>query len=589
MSSFVSRLINGTTYIYESTAFRNAEGKPDNHKTSIGKIDRETGKICLNQKYLNYLSSKKINIMEQIVLLEKKFEIPIEKSILRDTFHVNDKLQYDHNILYKVETEPVESSNIQFQQENYEEFEKNMQECVSINFGSSYLLEQLSKQIGLYQIVKEVFYPHANAILSIIFYLVSKGEPVYYCEDWIADNLENISPYKLNYLDISILLQNISEEKKSSFFKKWIDLRDEQEYLALDIASISSFSEFIGDVEYGKNKENDLLPQTNLCLFFGKTSGVPIYFTQYSGSINDVVTLKSTIEQLHFLNNRNCKIVMDKSFYSTENINFLLENFEGYPFLIAAPLRNKYIHLFETLASDISHDKYRILCERKMVLGKRVRYKWNDNNYLYMYFYFNQKTFSEKKDDLYQYLLLIRDEIIHDIDVYKKQKDKQKYFLIKRKKNFDSTGEYIVQLNHFVIAEMLNTTGKMILIGNDKDLSIETALEICRSKDIVEKGFLRFQSSLDLKRIRMHSSKSMCNKDFICFLAQILMSYLDTKMSSTGLYHKMPLHKLIKKFQSCKLKKIAGKRVLNPLSKFQKDTLNSFGIDCPDKNYELLK
>jgi hypothetical protein len=37
------------------------------------------------------------------------------------------------------------------------------------------------------------------------------------------------------------------------------------------------------------------------------------------------------------------------------------------------------------------------------------------------------------------------------------------------------------------------------------------------------------------------------------------------------------------------MKIFAGKRVLNPLSGFQKKTLKRLGMDIPDKNYELRK
>jgi hypothetical protein len=52
------------------------------------------------------------------------------------------------------------------------------------------------------------------------------------------------------------------------FFSEWAKLRNESEYLALDITSVSSYSNLIGEAECETNNENDPLDQINLCLLF---------------------------------------------------------------------------------------------------------------------------------------------------------------------------------------------------------------------------------------------------------------------------------------------------------------------------------
>jgi transposase len=585
MACYVTRKQNNTTYICESTSFRNEKGKPDNKKIVIGKVDNFTGQIVLNKKYMTYLLEHNIDIQDTIHILEEKLNIKNDKTF--------NNISYSNiNIARNLLNENVDEISQVFSDEDQNSekklfTEKDVSESVSINFGSSYLLEQLCKQIGLYQLIWDVFPLFATELLSLIYYLVSVKEPLSYCEEWIEDNLENVDVTKLCSQEISILLQKISEAQKCTFYHKWIDLRNEQEYIALDITSISSYSELIEDIEWGRNKEKDDLPQLNLCLLFGEKSGVPIYCTHFSGSITDVVTLKATLDQISALHDKEYKIVMDKGFYSAGNVDYILNNFSNFKFLLSVPMKPKFTKLFSNMADNLSDNKYKILSNGQMIHGKCERFKWNDKTLL-AYFFLNKERFADKENDLYKILYQIKDEAEHNIKKLYDKKEYKKYFSVIKRRNFIKSGKYTIQIKHNVVSNQLKNIGKMIIIGNDNDITVKDAIEIYRAKDVVEKGFQRFKSSLDMRRLRVHSSERQSNKEFVCFLAQILISYLDKKMSDNKLYNKLSLHKLILRFKSLKMKIIKDSRILNPLSKFQKDIFSLFDIEIPNKNSNLL-
>ena len=64
------------------------------------------------------------------------------------------------------------------------------------------------------------------------------------------------------------------------------------QYVALDITSISSYSELIESCEWGYNRDHEDLPQINLCMLFGEDVRLPLYQASYSGSISDVIPAK---------------------------------------------------------------------------------------------------------------------------------------------------------------------------------------------------------------------------------------------------------------------------------------------------------
>ena len=107
------------------------------------------------------------------------------------------------------------------------------------------------------------------------------------------------------------------------FFRLQARRRAEKEYWAYDTTSISSYSETLKQVKYGKNKDGDKLPQFNLTLLFGEQSGLPFYYRKIAGNIPDVKTIHELVRELDALGYEKVKLVMDRGFYSADNINAL--------------------------------------------------------------------------------------------------------------------------------------------------------------------------------------------------------------------------------------------------------------------------
>ena len=57
MSSIVRQKVGNKLYLYESTSFRNAEGKPRNNRVLIGKVDPVTGNPVYKPEYLQRMAA----------------------------------------------------------------------------------------------------------------------------------------------------------------------------------------------------------------------------------------------------------------------------------------------------------------------------------------------------------------------------------------------------------------------------------------------------------------------------------------------------------------------------------------------------
>jgi hypothetical protein len=200
-------------------------------------------------------------------------------------------------------------------------------------YGATYLLDQIGNTLGLTEDLKQCFPASYKQLQSIAYYLILESDsPLFRFEKW---SILHRHPYGKNIPSqrSSEIFADITEEGKSQFFKLQERRRHEDEYWAYDTTSLSSYSQLLRQVQYGKNKENDRLPQINLALVFGEKSGLPFYYRKLAGNIPDVSTVKNLLADFQVLGFDKVKLVMDRGFYSEANINGLLK--ERLKFIVA--------------------------------------------------------------------------------------------------------------------------------------------------------------------------------------------------------------------------------------------------------------
>ncbi len=127
-------------------------------------------------------------------------------------------------------------------------------------------------KLGVTDDLKQCFPNSYKQILSIAYYLILEDKnPLFRFEKWSSLHKH---PYGKNITSqrSSELFASITEEAKNKFFRLQGRRMSEKEFWAYDTTSISSHSEHLRQVQYGKNKENDPLPQFNIAMVFGETS-----------------------------------------------------------------------------------------------------------------------------------------------------------------------------------------------------------------------------------------------------------------------------------------------------------------------------
>ncbi|GHT48175.1 IS4 family transposase [Spirochaetia bacterium] len=526
MASIVRAKVRGDVYLYESVSFRNKDGKPRNKKTIIGKIDRESGLEIYKPEYI-----KRMKDSGEIV--------PENKST---TTYLSQE---------------IKASLIK-------------------EFGAFYFYNKISENIGLQEILMKVFPNTWKEIFVVACYLVSTGDPMMYCGDWIEKTDTILS--SLTSQEISKLLAGLTHNKQEEFYQAWCKYRSEKEYLALDITSISSYSKNITPVEWGYNRDCENLPQINLCMLLGETSRLPIFQMIYNGSLKDVSTLKTSLVMAFSLGRKKRTLVMDKGFYSKDNINFMIKEKLSENFLIAMPYTTKHAKDLIIKSKIITDNPdYTILLNAKNIIqGITKIIQWDNKHKLYAHVYYNVIRSAEVKNDMYEYVACLKNYAIKDPKDKKYENEFKKYLNIKTLKN----GTHEISINQSAVENEIFNSGWMILLSNSiKD--VKKALSIYRSKDAVEKGFYRLKNNLDLHRLRTHSDETMMGKLFIEFISLILMSHIHHKMTSNKMYKYYSLKELIKELEKLHIQYIGKNRILYPLTRKQKEILTIFDVKFP--------
>jgi transposase len=139
-------------------------------------------------------------------------------------------------------------------------------------------------------------------------------------------------------------------------------------------------------------------------LLFGEQSGLPVFSVQYYGSLNDVKTFCTTVNQFSKINPHNYKLVMDRGFYSAKNVDFMLH--KKIKFLIGVPSKPNYYKNIIQDNSDLENDiNHTLTIGNDLLFYRSIPYQWDINNELYTHLYLN---IDKKNSDKHKLLFNLR-------------------------------------------------------------------------------------------------------------------------------------------------------------------------------------
>lgn len=487
---------SGITYVYESVSYWDKEKKqPRSKRTLIGRLDPETGNIVPTDG-----RGRRRNRKEEEVS-PKRGPVPVART-------------------------------------------------ERLFFGATYLLDQIGQVSGITEDLKACFPNTYKQILSIAYYLVLEDQnPLFRFKKWASLHRH---PYGKDIPSqrSTELFQSITEEAKMQFFRLQGKRRAEKEYWAYDSTSISSRSEMLKQVKYGKNKDDDHLPQINLALVFGEESKLPFYYRKIAGNVPDVKTVRELLRELDVLGYEKVKLVIDRGYYSKDNINALYKN--HLKFLSGTSSALSFAKAFiREVGQKKDHYEYYNCNLELYVFSKTIAWDYEqerpykgdiikEDRRMYLHLYFNPEKYADDGKLFNLKMNMLKEELLSGHRVPEHENDYRKYFEIKE----TPVRGISLTVKQDAVDAAHERYGFFVLISNEVKDPV-TALSLYRMRDVVEKAFWNVKERLNLRRTMNSSEASLEGKLFVEFVALIYLSYIQKKMDETGLFGKYTMHELL--------------------------------------------
>ena len=447
--------------------------------------------------------------------------------------------------------------------------------------GPFIVLDTLTERLGLEKLLKSSFPLIYQQILSMAYYLIARGGPLSHCEAWCKNHMH---PFRepLASQRITEILKAITVDGKQTFIKHWVNKVLEDDFICYDITSISSYSKLNEFIKFGYNRDKEKLPQLNLAMLFGQKSCLPMYFQRMPGNITDVTTLRNLVKTFKFLEFRSFNFVMDKGFYSKENINSLLSSKNK--LTIAIPLNKKWVQeAIDDIHGTIHGPQgYRKLDNEILYTHSRL-YRWEKNNRrCYLHLYYNAQQRANAVDEFNEELVTYKSELESGQLIAAHQEAYDTFFVITTTPKRGTKISY----NEAAVNQYISRySGFQVLLSNAIKDPVK-ALQVYRDKDVVEKCFDDLKNQLDMKRLRMHSSASVDGRLFVQFIALILTSALRRELRETNLIEKYTTRELLQEMDTLTEVKYSGKygSILTEVTKPQRQILKALGIQLPNQD-----
>ncbi|MDR2461068.1 MAG: transposase [Deltaproteobacteria bacterium] len=448
------------------------------------------------------------------------------------------------------------------------------------DFGHIYLLDYLSESLGLTKILSDIFPSNWKLILTLAEYFALDCSQSLDCSTWVKKANTELNPQLLYSQRKNGLFSSITNDSIFKFYEKWSSTVRDRDFFALDNTFLSTYSDDILEAEYGYNRDREKLKQINLSLIFGETSGLPLFSSLFHGNMNDVRTLKKTIEQFKLINQTNYSIFMDKNFFSLENINFLTTHNPPIKFTISLP---QTVDMFEELILDTlpissSNDSV-IVTSSGISMGVSKKIKWYNGTDLYAHVYRNYHEKLQVEEIVKYNLIDMLNKATLNPELYINDKTFNEVLNFRRSSKTESG--YTVKIKPDMLSKKTLTSGWLILLSNCiKDTS--QAIRKYRKKDVVEKAFDLFQNHNALKGIKANSYINLSSTVFVCFISLILLSEIHDVMDTKNLYSIYSMRELLETLSTQRVIHIKDKKILKPITIDQRRLFKHFNCPLPN-------
>jgi hypothetical protein len=196
---------------------------------------------------------------------------------------------------------------------------------------------------------------------------------------------------------------------------------------------------------------------------------------------------------------------------------------------------------------------------------------------MYLHLYHNDQRATDDKIEFNELLDRLEEELLSGKRNPEHEKLYTKYFEI----NETPVRGISLTPKQEAIDKVKKNYGYFTLLSNGVKDPLK-ALEIYRSKDLIEKAFGNLKERLNMRRTSVSSDESLDGKLFVQFIALIYLSYIKKMMSDNNLFKSYTLQELLDEFDIIERFEQPGrKHHIGEMTKRQTELYTVLGVDIP--------
>lgn len=389
-----------------------------------------------------------------------------------------------------------------------------------LHFGSYLALRESAEKCGALGALKAAFPKKWEDILAYSVFMVDseKARSQRY-EKWGFSNYAGIGHVissedtsrmfaSVGYSDIDVFMTEFRKRYRES------GISDRKLVIAFDSTNINTNSKGIETAEFGHPKKNEKLPVASTAMGVDESTGIPVYYEDFIGSLLDKTQLEATRKKIREIGFRKVFLVFDRGYYKSEEIR---EIAKSNSFAIMVPdnvatsfdyiekngmgIRNREAYFMK------SENAYGIQLESDAFLGM--------HSYTYIFY---DGTAAETERDTIHSKILAAESLLERKKYDKATADEySEYLTIKKGRN----GKNIVVEKTEKIQREIDFAGFFMAVSNEK-MAPEEMLSRLRKRDRAEKVFCQMKSFTDSEKCYCHGTQTYIGRNFVLFFALVM-------------------------------------------------------------------
>lgn len=352
---------------------------------------------------------------------------------------------------------------------------------------------------------------------------------------------------------VTLLTQSLTEQNRMDLFRRRIAKLKDDDIVAIDSTSKSSYGDSLAYIRWGKNKEGVKLPQTNEVVVYSLRTHMPVYYRSFPGNMTDARTLAMIYKDLEDAGFKDIPVITDRGYETIGTLETYI--LKGRPLVMCTKTSQKVVSsVIDSLG--VMEAGLRPDC-MELDLEEEVYYYQCDVQYDMVSIHGTVKPTKGLKLNLYldtvrrsrECMKVESDVVLQRLDLAQALEDA---LIVKDEKAFKSEFPYYdvildkdtgrltgYTLNSANVSKAIRLSGYIAIISCKVAGDAKAIWRLYKLRDEQEKYFSQMKTQMVSDRNRTWSEEGYEGRQLIAFVGLILSSYTKHIWKSTGLCKKV--------------------------------------------------